>query len=499
MKKSFFALSAASLALMTSCQNEAQESVLTLADEVTVNFGMDLGIADVELTRAEHNFTYYIAVSADAASDGAITSGYVGRFSSLSDASLALKANTSYTFYISAFESLGDAFDLSSVCATEGEFVEVTDAVSYAPDFADQRVDRYFGTTTETLEGNTTISVEGKRYVYGIKVNIEKPSTGYVTLTSESPALSYNVASNAADAVVEQNIFCLAGTDPEGSKTTLVTVTLFDKSDKKVSSVSKEITIARTHSKTLTVKAIDPLASFDFIVEEGEMTEEEEDMTPVVNMHMGHEYVDLGLPSGLLWATCNVGADSPEENGDYFAWGETEGYNSGKTNFWWSTYKWMQEGYSDMKHITKYTIDDGQKSGIWYDSNGNFIGDNKRVLELVDDAAHVNWGGSWRMPTYEELDELGTKCTWKWTTQNGVNGLKVTGPNGNSIFLPAAGNRHYSSLDDAGSWGDYWSSALNASVSDGACSLSFHSDGVGLGNFGRYFGFPVRPVRFFSE
>lgn len=213
------------------------------------------------------------------------------------------------------------------------------------------------------------------------------------------------------------------------------------------------------------------------------------------NTYMGHEYVDLGLPSGLQWATCNVGADSPEEYGDYFAWGETEGYNSGKTNFSWSTYKWMQKGYSDWQHITKYTYADGQKSGIWYDSNGNFIGDNKTVLDPSDDAAHVNWGGSWRMPTYEELDELKTKCTWEWTTQNGVHGNKVTGPNGNSIFLPAAGYPTSSGLIYAGSYGDYWSSSLSTSYSDDAYFLFFGWEGVVWFYDDRDDGLSVRPVR----
>lgn len=491
MKKIVFALSAASLALMTSCQNEAQESVLTLADEVTVNFGMDLGIANVELTRAEHNFTYYIAVSADAASDGAITSGYVGRFSSLSDASLALKANTSYTFYISAFESLGDAIDLSSVCATEGEFVEVSEAVSYAPDFADLRVDRYYGSTTETLEGNTTISVEGKRYVYGIKVNIEKPSTGHVTLTSDSPALSYNVASNATDAVVEQNIFCMAGTDPEGSKTTLVTVTLFDKSDKKVSSVSKEITIARNHSKTLTVKAIDPLASFDFTVEEGDMTVEEEDMTPVVNMHMGHEYVDLGVTDEqgrtIYWAICNVGADNPEDYGLYFAWGDTEGHSV-------DINEWEQpDGYSYNWAHTPFN----NGSSSFEESSFNSVKDEvcpDGILALAYDAAHVQWGGNWRMPTTEEQDALRTQCTMTWDSVKKGYTVKGKGSDGNSIFLPASGYRYYSNFRNAGSNGYYWSSSLYASTLSNAYHLSFDSSGHDRRNSYRYYGFAVRPV-----
>lgn len=495
MKKIFYTLTA-TLTLMTSCQDASQESVLTLADEVTVNFGMDFGITDVVLTRAEHNFEYLIAVSEEAASEGTITSGYVGRFSSLAEANLALKANTSYNFYISAFESTGDTYNLSSICGTTGQFTEVTSPVSYAPAFADQRVDRYYGSKSQTLTGNTTINVEGKHFAYGINVNIARPLEGHVTLTCASPALSYDVASDAASGVEAQNIFCMEGTDLNVSKTTTLIVTLYDSSNKVVTTVSKEVTVARNHAKTFVVNALDPNASFVFTPEEGE-DDGNEDITPPTadDSSNGHEYVDLGLPSGLLWATCNVGADSPEEYGDYFAWGETEGYNSGKTYFVWSTYKWMQEGYSDWKHITKYTYADGQTSGIWYDSNCNFIGDNKTVLEHVDDAAHVNWGGSWRMPTYEELDELKTKCTWEWTTQNGVHGHKVTGPNGNSIFLPAAGYRRSSSLNDAGSRGSYGSSSIGTRYSDHAKDLYFLSDGVGWDNNIRCDGHSVRPVR----
>ena len=137
-----------------------------------------------------------------------------------------------------------------------------------------------------------------------------------------------------------------------------------------------------------------------------------------------HEYVDLGLPSGLLWATCNVGATTPEEYGDYFAWGET-------------TTK------------SEYT----QANSLTYGKSLNDISGNPQY-----DAATANWGGRWRMPTYDEMNELRRNCTWKWTTQNGVNGYKVTGPSGASIFLPAAGYSNGSSLNLAGSDGYYWSS-----------------------------------------
>lgn len=193
----------------------------------------------------------------------------------------------------------------------------------------------------------------------------------------------------------------------------------------------------------------------------------------------GHEYVDLGLPSGTLWATCNVGADSPEDYGDYFAWGETEP----KSTYGLGTYKWFNGDYN---FLTKYCAD-------------SYFGtvDNKTILELSDDAANANWGGDWRMPTKAEVAELRdtSYTTWIWTTQNGVNGYKVTSnTNGNSIFLPAAGCRYYSDLGDAGSGGYYWSSSLYASHSSDAYGLSFHSSNVDWYYHYRYYGRTVRPV-----
>lgn len=200
----------------------------------------------------------------------------------------------------------------------------------------------------------------------------------------------------------------------------------------------------------------------------------------------GHEYVDLGL--SVVWATCNVGANGPEENGNYFSWGETEP----KSVYNWDSYKWCSNG--TWTGMTKYTIPDNRTDGIWY-SGSIFIGDNKTVLEASDDAATANWGGSWRMPTKDELDELRKNCTWTWTTKNGVNGYNVEGPNGKSIFLPAAGYRNQSSIlgvDD----GFYWSSTLRVdnSISIRAFSLSFTLDALFSGVWGRLNGAPIRPV-----
>lgn len=198
------------------------------------------------------------------------------------------------------------------------------------------------------------------------------------------------------------------------------------------------------------------------------------------------EYVDLGLPSGLKWAKCNLGASKPSEPGDHYAWGETDP----KAEYTWATYKWMQAGQSEAKYITKYTIADGETGGIWYDSSGAFIGDNKTALVAADDAATAKLGSPWRMPTIDEFQELIDKCTWTWTTQDGVNGYQVDGPNGNAIFLPAG----YLVI---GSYraGYYWSSSLSTTESDCAYSLDLNSDRYFIARTYRYFGCTVRPVR----
>lgn len=200
---------------------------------------------------------------------------------------------------------------------------------------------------------------------------------------------------------------------------------------------------------------------------------------PVNGFENGHEWVDLGLPSGTKWATMNVGANSPEESGDYFAWGETKP----KSTYDSSNYKWCERGvlYSLTKYCTK--------------SNCGIV-DNKTELELCDDAARANWEGEWRMPTLAQTKELKEKCTWTWTQMGGHNGYKVVGPNGYYIFLPAAGKHWSHGLSSVDSSGHYWSSSLDtSSESVWAKSIYFFSD---LADWDREYyrdsGHSIRPV-----
>ena len=199
----------------------------------------------------------------------------------------------------------------------------------------------------------------------------------------------------------------------------------------------------------------------------------------------GHAYVDLGLPSGLLWATCNVGADNPEDYGGHFAWGETQP----KDYYDWSTYQHCNGLYHT---LTKYCTDSD------YGYNG--FTDYLTTLLPEDDAATANWGDGWRMPTRAEFQELLDNTTVTWTTQNGVNGRLFTASNGNSIFLPAAGYRVNGFLNSEGSMGRYWSSSLYIDYPNYAWHFYFYStENYYMNDDIRCEGFSVRPVRVGSQ
>lgn len=192
------------------------------------------------------------------------------------------------------------------------------------------------------------------------------------------------------------------------------------------------------------------------------------------------EWVDLGLPSGLLWAICNLGATSPEEYGDYYAWGET----ATKEVYSWSTYKYSNGGYDQLTKYCNY-------SGYGY----NGFTDNLTTLEAMDDVAAQKLGSGARMPTADEWRELIGNISYEWTTMNGVNGLKFTASNGNSLFLPAAGNHFDSGLYGDGSLGYYRSSSLYADDPSEAWYFNFSESDQSMYGSRRSYGLSVRAVR----
>lgn len=223
--------------------------------------------------------------------------------------------------------------------------------------------------------------------------------------------------------------------------------------------------------------------SYDFSVED----DAEYEVAPYVELKdgkkvFGHrtevegDAVNLGLPSGTKWAGCNVGANTPEEYGNYYAWGETKT----KSDYSWTTYKWCNGA---AKTLTKYCT---------ISSYGT--ADSKKVLESADDVAAIDLGDKWRMPTAEEWTELLTECTWTWITQNDVYGFRVSAQNGNSIFLPAAGYYNGTELYNIGMCGAYWSSSVKTSSPSNAHFLDFAQQGKGLSESARSYGYSVRPV-----
>lgn len=203
-----------------------------------------------------------------------------------------------------------------------------------------------------------------------------------------------------------------------------------------------------------------------------------------LNTQNGHSYVDLGL--SVMWATCNMGASNPEDYGDYFAWGELYP----KYSYYWDTYKFIEK-----KKLTKYCMDkkDGYKGMT-----------DQFLLESVDDVAYVSLGTGWRIPQSVELQELRDLCTWNWEERNGVKGYKIIGPNGNSIFLPAAGykvtsddkNYKFTSVVLEKKAGYYWSNMLDWYYMNSyyAISMGFSEKSIRKEPQLRRHGLPIRPV-----
>lgn len=304
------------------------------------------------------------------------------------------------------------------------------------------------GKVTAVKEGSATITASAGDKTATCSVSVQKKVIAVTSVTLSQSTLTL-----------------------KQGETQKLTATVFpsDATDKTVSWSSSNPSIATVSDGTVTAK---DSGTATITAKAGDKT-----ASCTVTVTGGPVAVDLGL--SVKWASCNVGASSPEQYGDYYAWGET----STKDNYSWSNYKWCD---GTLNSLTKYN------------TNSSFGSvDNKITLELSDDAAHVNWGDSWRMPSNAEWEELMEKCTWTWTTQNGVNGCKVTSmTNGNSIFLPAAGVQSGSDLYDVGSRSNYWSSSLCTDLPGLAWGVDYIS---GNGNvvrsiLGRFGGLSVRPV-----
>ncbi len=214
------------------------------------------------------------------------------------------------------------------------------------------------------------------------------------------------------------------------------------------------------------------VAIYDDCSQNGQST----DVRSTTGQENGYTWVNLGLPSDIKWATCNVGTTTPEGSGNCYSWGEiTPSLRGG-----WVNYKYSNNDYDD---LTKYCCDEMYGYG--------HFADHKTTLDPEDDAATVNWGDPWRMPTHNEWTELLDNCTWTWTAQNGVDGYRVTSrTNGNSIFLPAAGLK-----GDGSDRGCYWSSTLYIEKSYCAWGIMFESTGERKNHkYGRFYSMSVRPV-----
>ena len=334
-----------------------------------------------------------------------------------------------------------------------------------------------FTSALTNLKANTTY------YVRAYATNEAGTSYGEVksfkTLDEEPEIVLPTVTTNSVTNITSNSATCGGNVTSDGNGTvTARGICWSETSEPKINNLYSEVSYEGTGTGSFTSSMINLKANTTYYVrayatnEAGTVYGEVKSfMTlPSTGIANGHDWVDLGLPSGLKWATCNVGANSPEEYGDYFAWGETS----------------TKETYDDDNCPTNgLGISELEAQG-YIDSEGN--------LNPQYDAATANWGGSWRMPTSAEIQELIDNCTWTWTTYNGVNGYNVEGPNGNSIFLPAAGGRGGSSLFSAGSDGSYLSSTPRENLDDFAYRLSFDSDGHKMVSGTRYGGHPVRSI-----
>ena len=378
---------------------------------------------------------------------------------------------------------------LSGEVTSDGGEVVLTRGFLYGTSADDLSLRVQCGNGTGSFTANITGLADGTTYYYKAYATSSAGTAygevmSFTTLTIYPPSVQTNSATNitttgatlSGDVTFDGNTMVTARGFMYGTDANNLTQSI--QSGSGTGSFTADLT-GLTSSTTYYYKAYATNSEGTAYGEELSFTTPAYDYSEPTGYTNGYGYVDLGLPSGTRWATCNVGASSPTAYGDYFAWGET----TPKDYYDWSTYRYCNGSSST---LTKYCND------AYYGNNG--FTDNLTTLEPSDDVATANWGAGWRMPTYDELNELKNNCTVTWTTQNGVNGRLFTGPNGNSIFLPASGMRNDSELYSAGSYGYYWSSSLGTDYTDYAWRLYFDSGDYGVISNYRSYGFTVRPV-----
>lgn len=318
------------------------------------------------------------------------------------------------------------------------------------------------GQVSALAEGNTTITAMAGGKTATCSITVVK---GYVAVSS----ISLN--KEGFELIEGDSAVLTATVSPEDATDKTVT---WSSTNTGVATVNDgTITAIKEGEATITAKAGDKTASCKVVVQK----------------KAGLEAIDLGL--SVKWASCNLGATIPEEAGDYFAWGEITTYYSSinplvwrsgrEGGYFWPSYKWCRGSYNT---LTKYCSDPS------YGYNG--FTDYKTTLDPEDDAAFAQLGDKWRIPTISEIEELLNKCSWVWTSVNGIKGYKVTGSNGNSIFLPASGFWYEKLLEDVGVSGLYWSSNVYNGI--GRYSLEFYPEYKGSRGFGFYYGHQIRPV-----
>ena len=436
----------------------------------------DAGYYEVELTKLQDNTTYYFRYEVNACLFTSSEPNKVSKFQTLLSNTPEVTTSVKDISHTSATINGKVLFDGGSVVTECG----IVYSLSQNPTIENTKIKSNncdstgaFACKLTNLQNNSTYYA--RAYAKNVKGITYGEEVVFVTLAFSTPSLTISITNGSyTSATANGQIISDGG----------LSITEYGV----VYSTSKNPTIANTKLKSNNCDS-DGLFTCDLTNLQKQTTyyarayatnAKGTGYSEEISFTADYQYVDLGL--SVKWATCNVGANKPEEPGDYFAWGETKP----KDYYDWSNYKWCAGDYDDLTKYCDYSS---------YAYASSYV-DKIYVLQLSDDAARANWGGKWRMPLKSEFDELYASCTWKSTTQNGTAGYLVTGKNGKSIFLPKAGDKYHGSLDDLGSYGYYWSSTV--------CPYSYNStypfrayaygNGNKISEFLRCCGLPVRPV-----